>query len=169
MNTLNVMEVSEEGIRQMCKASLFELRAELETIWDTASQKYYNIQLQESKGPPRYAYLSLLRTGVLTNQAWFQLDLKDNQGWGDIADCTEDWWLRPILARLDFTAESSMVGQKYIEEAEVTLERKTLKLASQLLEIISKNGIFLLKTIKHKHPEIVFSIGEYMKIQDIIN
>lgn len=162
MEKLSAIEISEETFLQLCTSVLTELRTELENVWFSALQKYAVLQKEEKKGPARYAYLSLLRSGVLTNQAWFQLDLKDGQGWGDIVDCTEDWWLIPALMQLEFTPLFSRLGKKHQEEAEIAAEKKALLLASQMLEFVNANGVFLFSRITAEYPKIEFGIGEYM-------
>lgn len=162
MSTLALMDQSDEDLQELCESALADLREEICCVWNAARQKYASMEHEGILHPPHYGFVSYIRTGVLTTHAWFQIDIKDVRGWADITDCTEDWWVKPIIQQLDFSPVQSRIGNKYDEESSIALEKKALAFADQLYAILAANRQYLFNKLKKQNPNMNYAIGEYM-------
>ena len=84
----------------LLEKSIADLAAGFENAFDAAWARYAILQGAEKKGTLNTIWISYLRTGVLMDTAWLQIDLLDKGGWGALEECCTDWDIRPAVASI---------------------------------------------------------------------
>lgn len=125
-------------------------------VFETAWGRYQILQGAKKKGALNTVQISFLRTGVLLKTAWFQIDLLDEDGWGALEECCEDWEIGPILNDIyESTQENNRIST-------AQREKQLLAHAEQFAEMFQQILPAVIRPVREEYPQVQFRFGEYM-------
>ena len=140
----------------LLEKSIADLAAGFENAFEAAWARYAILQGAEKKGTLNTIWISYLRTGVLMDTAWLQIDLLDEGGWGALEECCTDWDIRPAVASIYESAQ-----RKY-GQTEAEREKQLLDKAEQFIGMLKKHLPTIIQTVREEYPQVQFRFGEYM-------
>jgi len=128
------------------------------SCFDVAWKQFQLMQFSRLKGDLSYVCISFLRTGVLLNSAWFQLDFLDKKGWGNIEECSVEWDINPVS-----TVIYSHIN--YLDNSVQSAEQKDKVLITCAEKLVNNMASFTARLVANKKtyfPKVEFRYGCYM-------
>ena len=147
-------------------SGMFEQKMELlakflEKALAGALSQYGELRQAGQKGELKHIYISFLISGVLCKLPWLRIDLCDERGQNDSAECACEWDVSTVSDRLYRDADELAKKRERIKDYE--LDRLWLDLASRYMRVFEQSLPRIIGQCPVSHElNCQWSFGQYL-------